>query len=155
MAKTPVLVNNSGFTVFELAVVIFIAGVCVAMGIPNFLQFASKAKLNGASRQVAGDLIAARMEAIKQNCNVIVGFQDQNRYYIVVDKNSNNSYDATESKIIRDLSDHYPGVKNIKADTKNIFNSKGAMRRMRTIELQNSSNTVKIRISIAGRVKID
>ena len=155
MDTQPSISENSGFTLSELFIVLFIIGVCVAVGIPNFLRYNAKAHLNGAARQVMADLIAARMEAIKQNCNVIISFEDQYRYYMVVDKNGNNSYDVEEVKTIKDIAENYPGVKNIKTDTKNIFNAKGAMRRMRNIELQHGSDNVTIRISISGRIKIE
>ena len=145
---------KKGFTISELILVMALMTIFAALSAPGVLGFRAKCQLNGAARQVVGDLTAARMEAVKQSCNVILNFENPVEYSFVVDKNNNNAFDSGENKRTRNL-ESYPGVQNIRTDTKNIFNSRGAMRRMRTITLQNGKRQVNITISISGRIKMD
>lgn len=147
--------SDSGFTLIELLIILVIIGVIISISLPNLLIYLVKSRLNGAARQVATDLTAARMEAVKQNCLSIIGFETNHSYYIVIDKNSNQAYDVGEKKITKDLHNNYEDVINIKADTKNIFNSRGATDRHRNIELQNPAGKKTISVSISGRIKIN
>jgi type IV fimbrial biogenesis protein FimT len=147
--------TDSGFTLLELLISLAIMAVICAVAVPNLLSYLVKSRLNGAARQVATDLMAARMEAVKHNCKSIIGFETDHTYYIVTDKNSNKAYDSGEPRIVKNLHDNYDDVINIKPDTKNIFNSRGAADRYRIIELQNPCGTKKISVSISGRVKIN
>ena len=139
----------------ELVVVILIISIAAGVGIPNLMAYNTSARLKGAARTVAGDLMGARMTAIKRNCNVIVEFKNETRYALIVDLNRNRKSDDGERQIIRDLNKEFPGVTAAADDTKNVFNAKGAMSRMRIITLENASGIKRIRISIAGRIKIE
>ena len=144
-----------GFTAVEVLIVIAIVGIMSAIAVTNLLSYMPKSRLNSAARAVACDIMAARMMAVKGNCNAIVKFESGNQYYVIIDENRNNTHDTGERKIMRDLSEDYKDVVNTKADTKNIFNSRGAASRMRNIILRNSSGIRTIRVSITGRVKIN
>jgi prepilin-type N-terminal cleavage/methylation domain-containing protein len=147
--------KRSGFTLAELVMVLAVMALFLVLGIPNMMSYRAKSMLRGAGLQVSGDLTGSRMEAIKQNCNVIVDFSGPAEYKIVIDKNCNNSHDPGEIKIRRNLGEKYPSVECITLDSKNIFNSRGAMNRMRTLTLQNSGGRVNIRISLSGRIQLD
>jgi Tfp pilus assembly protein FimT len=147
--------NSPGFTLVELAMILAVMAVFLAFSIPNMLAYRTKLILRGAGLQVSGDLTRARMEAIKQNCNIIISFNSPTEYSILVDTNCDNTHNPGETCTNRNLDEKYPGVKNIKVDTKNIFNSRGAMNRMRNIILQNQAGLVNISISLSGRIKLD
>ena len=160
MKNNKELNRGKGFTVVELLIVIVIIGIMTSIAVQNLLSYRPKSRLNGAARTVVADLMAARMAAVKRKCKVIVNFETTGasagrEYWIVIDENRNNAYDSGETKIVKSLVGEYPDVKNIKADTKNIFNSRGASSRMRNIILQNGSGQRTIRVSIAGRIKIE
>jgi prepilin-type N-terminal cleavage/methylation domain-containing protein len=155
MEKEKKYQDVTGFTAVELLIVIAVIGLMSAVAVPSLLSYMPKSRLNGAARTVAGDLMSARMAAVKKNCKAIVEFETASRYCVVIDENSNNTCDPGERKIIKDLGDNFKDVVNIKADTKNIFNSRGTATRMRNIILKNPSGERTIRVSIAGRVKIE
>ena len=152
--------ENEGYTAAELLVIIAVMGIMTAIALPNLLNYMAKSRLNGAAMTVYSDLMGARMKAVQLNCKVIVNFETAGpsagkEYFIIFDKNGNNCHDTDETKIVKNLAENYPGVMNIKHDTKNIFNSRGALSRMRNIILKNESGERTIRVSIAGRVKIE
>lgn len=155
VSSIPCLGNRTGFTLTEVVMALAVMSVLLGLGIPKMMSYRSKSMLRGAALQVSGDLAGARMEAIKQNCNVSVSFINATDYQILVDNNGNNSADPGEANLIKNLTDKFQGVYNIKADTRNIFNSRGAMGRMRTITLQNPSGMIHISVSISGRIKVN
>lgn len=58
---------QAGFSVVELAVVVVIALVVLAIAIPNVLSSLEGYRLDSAVRSIAGRLSDARLEAIKRN----------------------------------------------------------------------------------------
>jgi type IV fimbrial biogenesis protein FimT len=89
--------KQSGFTLIELIVIIAIVGVFAAIAVPNFLSYMPKHRLNGAARQVMGDLMAARMKAVSQNCDVAVTFASGNpEYEIWTDSDNDDIEDSGE-----------------------------------------------------------
>lgn len=62
--------RETGFTLFELMVVLAIAAVIVGLGAPNFNAFRANARLTNSANDVLGSLVKARTEAIKAQVNV-------------------------------------------------------------------------------------
>jgi len=64
--------RDAGFTIFELLIVLLIAGIILGLGAPSFGEFRRNARLTGAANDllVAGQL--ARTEAIKRQTSVSI-----------------------------------------------------------------------------------
>ncbi|MFO7560559.1 MAG: GspH/FimT family pseudopilin [Desulfobacterales bacterium] len=76
--------RESGFTLFELMMIISILAILSALTIPNMIGWRDAAKLRSAVNHLRGDLQMARSWAIKQNVVVKTQFS-ANSYAIVVE----------------------------------------------------------------------
>jgi type IV fimbrial biogenesis protein FimT len=129
--------KQSGFTLIEMMIVIAILGIFAGIAIPNYLSYMPKHRLNGAARQVMGDLMAARMKAVSQNTTVTVAYVSDSKYKISTEEKTINYSDVTISSFT-DIS----------------FSSRGTAIN-RTITLTNSTGLgKKVTVAITGRVKI-
>lgn len=63
---------QAGFTLIEALTVVSILAFLSAMAIPSMTAMIRNSKLRGAGSDFFGDLLVARSEAVKQNCNVQV-----------------------------------------------------------------------------------
>jgi type IV fimbrial biogenesis protein FimT len=148
--------KQSGFTLIEMMIVIAIMGIFAGIAIPNYLSYMPKHRLNGAARRVMGDLMAARMKAVSQNCDVRVAFvADDAEYKIWTDSNNDGAIDSGE-EITKNIQSNYHDVTI--STTKNIeFHSRGTANPSGTITLtgSNSTNSKNVNIRITGRVKIE
>lgn len=138
--------KDSGFTLIELIVIIAIVAIFAAIAVPNFLSYMPKYRLNGAARQVMGDLMAARMKAVKENTTVTVKWDNANQYKILTD--------GGEEKTVN-IWPNYRDV-TIGSFTDIRFYSRGTALGT-TITLTNSadSNLKKyVKVALTGRVKI-
>ena len=150
--------NESGFTLMELILVLVVMGIVAAIAIPAFMGLLPAMRLNGAARQVMGDLMNARMEAVKQN-NQFKIFVLNNHEYLILDDNDNDGIDdgGTETSRTVDIQSNYSDVTiNYTGSAPTVtFGPKGTAPDLDTITLQNSSGSKSVSVSIAGRVKIN
>jgi prepilin-type N-terminal cleavage/methylation domain-containing protein len=87
--------RQSGFSMVELIVVLAIAALILAIGIPIFATMIHRGRVDGAARQFDLTLLAARLQAIKAGDNTIVQFSTTDRkLFAFVDTNNNGAYDA-------------------------------------------------------------
>lgn len=144
--------KQSGFTLIELIIIIAIMSILAGIAIPNFLSYMPKHRLNGAARQVMGDLMAARMKAVKENNRFRVFFLDDHQYKILDDDNDNNTEDSGEWTDIKNIQNVYSDV-TFSATANPIFYPRGSAWGS-TITLTNSADSKYIKVATTGRVKI-
>ncbi len=148
--------KQSGFTLTEMMIVIGILAIFAAIAVPNFLSYLPKSRLNGAARQVMGDLMAARMKAVSLNHRVKVFFYSDHEYKICDDADNDTIVDDGEGDVqLRDIQNEYSDVTFDSSDPPDpVFSPRGTATNV-TIGLQNSSGSKEVTTSIAGRVKIN
>lgn len=148
--------KQSGLTLIEIMIVIGIIAIFAGIAIPNFLSYMPKYRLNGAARQVMGDLMAARMKAVSLNHMVKVFFYSNYQYKICDDADNSGTVGDDEGDVqLRDIQREYSDVTfNSSNPPDPVFSPRGTATND-TIILQNSSGSKAITTSIAGRVKIN
>jgi prepilin-type N-terminal cleavage/methylation domain-containing protein len=76
--------RNSGFSLIELLVVVAIGMILAAVGLPGFARAVRSYKIQGAAKQVAGDLQTARSKAVMTNTtngvSLVIVDSDSYRY---------------------------------------------------------------------------
>ena len=139
--------NYAGFSIVELLVVIAVFAVLAAIAVPNFLQYMPKSRLNGATRIIASDLMAARMEAVKLNQTV----------YMQQTGGNDHEYKIIKSADILKTVDLHNDYEDVAIDDfgKVVFNSRGIANSSHTVTVTNPSGSKTIDVNIAGRVKIN
>ena len=146
--------KQSGVTLIELIVIIAILAVVAGIAVPNFLSYLPKNRLNGAARQVMGDLMAARMKAVSQNNDFKIFFLANGHDYTILDDDDNDgTADIGEWTETKDIRDEYHDV-TIGSNNDPIFLPRGTATNLPTITLTNPSGSKTITINIAGRVSI-
>ena len=139
-----------------MMIIVAIAAIMAAVAIPAFMSMLPGMRLNGAARQVMTDLMAAKMEAVKQNNEFRVFFNSPgtNQYQILDDDDNDGAADPGEAIATKNIQDNYSGV-TFSSTNNPIFNPSGTATSLPTITLQNSSGSKSVTVSIAGRVKIN
>lgn len=145
--------ETAGFSLTGLLMTLALAAVMVGMAAPSYLDLLPRHRLNGAARQVVGDLMWARMKAVQRNNRFRVFFLSDHEYRILDDTDNDNEVDSGEWTVTRDLSAEYRDVV-MSANNSPIFSPRGTASSLATITLANDAGSKRITISIAGRVRV-
>jgi type IV fimbrial biogenesis protein FimT len=144
-----------GITVVDLVIGVAVIGILAAIALPNLQPLLITYRLNGAARQVMGDLMAARMKAVSQHRPYRLFFTDSATYTICDDANADGSVDNGEgTATVRDLAVTYPGV-SVTSTTDPQFTAKGMASGTSTITLTNTSGTKSLTVERTGQVSIN
>lgn len=94
-----------GFTLIELMITIAVAAVLMALAAPSFVDFQRNSALTAAANTLTASLNSARSEAMKHGAFAMVvpesGANWSQGWFVFVDKNLNQSYDAGDEVILR------------------------------------------------------
>ena len=86
--------RSKGFTLMELMIVLGIMSITFMLTNMWLSSQLPHWRLNGAVRQVASDLAAAKMKAVVKRNRQRIFFQDKRHYVILDDRNNNGKIDA-------------------------------------------------------------
>ena len=151
----PSHVYPEGFTLIELLIGIAIIAILASVSVPSFKPIMTKYRLDGAARQLMGDLMAARMKAVSQNRNVEIFFSNNHQYRICDDADGNGTVSNCEGNAqFKDIQTNFSDV-TFSSNKNPIFSPKGTAANLPSITLTNSSGSKTITIAITGRVKIN
>jgi type IV fimbrial biogenesis protein FimT len=139
--------SEQGFSIFDLLTAIAIIAILATIALPSMTQEMAKYRLNGAARQLAGELMAARMRAVAQNRSVKVSFPDDQVYKVC------DAICEGDPKVVN-IRDSYKDI-TIKSGNDIIFNQRGSSSTFGTIYVSNGKGTKSIVVAITGRVKIN
>jgi Tfp pilus assembly protein FimT len=119
------------------------------------MDYLKSRRLSGATMQLYVDLMNARQQAVSQNMNVIVSFDNNHQYRIIRDLNGNETIETGETGPLRDIHPDYADVTF--ATTFNpVFRPNGTGKNLKiTISSSSLSKTKTIDISMNGRVRIE
>ncbi|MFH2100248.1 MAG: GspH/FimT family pseudopilin [Pseudomonadota bacterium] len=144
--------DQRGFTLIEAMVVVVIMSIMAGIGIPAFMSYRPRIQLAGAARQVMTQLLLARMEAVKNVCNVKYTFGSGTAAVKWVDANR-NGLQETDELTNSDLGNTYDIVTKLYAAPIQ-FNSRGAAPVNGQIALESSAGQRIITVNIAGHVRV-
>ena len=145
--------QTAGFTLLGQLITLTLAGIMLSIAVPGYLKVMPRHRLNGAVRQLTGDLMWARMKAIERNNRHRIFFLNDHEYRILDDADNDGAVDPGEWTITRDLRTDYRDV--VMSSTNNpVFSPRGTASSLATITLANAAGSKRISISIAGRVRI-
>ena len=145
--------RESGFTLMELMTTIAVFSILAMIAIPTFMSWLPEMRLNGAARQVMGDPMAARMNAVKENNEFKVFFTGTDQYKILDDDDNDGTDDTGEASTTKNIQTNYHGV-TFTYSNDPIFYPRGTAWGT-TVKVTNSSGSKYVKVAITGRVKID
>lgn len=101
--------RQAGFTMVELMIVIVIIAILSAIAVPSIINWLPNYRLKSAARDLFSNMQKARMQAVKENGDIIMMFDTGiNSGFYYFDTDNNNVYTAGENRI--DFSAYGSGV---------------------------------------------
>lgn len=146
--------NQKGFSLIEMIVALAIIAISAGIAIPVYTGMKPSIWLSGATRQIMGDLMWARMQAVSQNNQFKISFLDDHRYRILDDDDNDGDIDEGEMTITKDIQDEYRDV-TFSSTNAPIFSPRGNAAANVTITINNPSGTKTVKVVIPGQVKIE
>lgn len=148
--------NRKGFTLIELIVATAILGILAELVATVIMNQMPRYRLNSATRQLTWDLMSARMKAVSDFNNLKVIFPSDHEYTVWADSNSDNIVDNDETVVIsKDIHPGYPDVSFVDPlPLPFIFTVRGTSSMTQQVTLNNSIESRRIRVSVAGKISV-
>ena len=89
---------QSGFTLFEVLVVISIIAIMCTLALPNFFGWTSGERLKSAANDIQAAVQLARLTAVKENAIVIIAFDPNSKSYIMFVDNGSGAHAGNGAK---------------------------------------------------------
>ena len=87
--------GQAGFTIAELIMVLVIFSILAAIALPGYLSWLPNYRLKSAARDLVSNMRKARMQAVKENGNIVVRFDDSiNPGFYYFDTNNDAAFTA-------------------------------------------------------------
>jgi type IV fimbrial biogenesis protein FimT len=136
-------------------IAVAVLGILATIAVPNLQGLMPGYRLNGAARQLLGNVMAGRMHAVSQHHQVKLFFPNDREYHICDDANADGTVDDCEGRAQRtDLQTSYPGV-TVAASRNPTFNAKGAADSFTTLTLTKAGRTKTLTIAVSGHARIE
>jgi type IV fimbrial biogenesis protein FimT len=142
--------RQKGFTIFELFVVLLIAGILMSYAIPAYRDFALRQKISNEANGFLGDLMYARATAIKEGQSVSV-----NSISTTTDWANGWTINlVADNVLLRQKDSTNKGVTLVGSGNTIVFNNLGVASTVNTITVAHSevSKTVILNVSASGMV---
>ena len=143
--KKRCLAGQLGFTIAELLVVVGILSILGTIAVPQFVAIQPGFRLDGAARQVFGELMSARMKAVNENTTYTITFPTSHTIQI-----------AGSATRTVDLQTLYTGVtlSTVPNPATIQFTSRGTADVAPAITITNSAGSKTVLLKITGSVTI-
>ena len=147
--------NRKGFTITELVVILSVVALMMAIGIPSYISYLPKHRLQTSTRQIYEDMQLAKIRAVKDNTDACITFDLVNdNYTVFLDPDGSSSWTAGDTMIKSNVALEN-GVDITAANTCG-FNNRGLFTAgPAQIRLTNLTGTImRIDVNTAGGISI-
>ena len=157
---SPVRINQGGFSLPEVVLALFLAGILSTMGGYAYNQWVPRYQMERAVQHISGDMQLARMKAISENRFYRLQFSPPNDSYLLEREavSAASRWPGVQVGLTREFRQsqnpyHCPGVQMESCSGHPVFSPRGTAAGT-TIILKNPSGRKIISLSTQGRVKV-
>jgi Tfp pilus assembly protein FimT len=152
--------NRAGFSLIEMVLFLFLAGILLAIGGYGYLQWVPRYQMERAVQYIVGDMQLARMKAIGENCFYRLRFSPSDDSYMLEREAVSGAsrwpgIQEGPSRQFRHPQNpyHCPGIQMESSSGQPVFSPRGTAVGT-TVILKNTAARKVISLSSQGRVKV-
>jgi type IV fimbrial biogenesis protein FimT len=146
--------DRRGFTLLELVMAMVIFSIVAAISVPTFRDFLAQRRLNGAARELHGNLMSMRMQAVSENRWIALNVDNTHQYTIFRDLNQNGTVDSGEILVVKNLHPtYYDVVFDTGASASGVTFRPNGTGSTATLRLTGATGVKTLTVTNNGRVK--